>query len=202
MDIIAEKLQDSALFRGVELADRIALIQAMPQQSYPQGAVLFEKGSRDDSVYIILSGRVRIYTQDDHGTELTIRHYGPTQMFGEFSMLDQRPRSASAAAVEPLEVLVLNRQNFLAFLHERPLVGLAMMRNLVERVRYTTTYLQNVMDAVQKITMGEYDQAVQEIPASGADAEIQPLIDSFVQMARSVQQREQTLRQRAGTDLL
>jgi CRP-like cAMP-binding protein len=146
-------------------------------------------------VYIILAGHVRIYTQDDQGTELTIRHYGPTQMFGEFSMLDQRPRSASAAADEALEVLVLNRQNFLAFLQERPLVGLAMMRNLVERVRYTTTYLQNVMDAVQKITVGDYDQAVQEIPASETGAEIQLLIESFVQMVRSVQQRELNLRQ-------
>jgi CRP-like cAMP-binding protein len=195
---IVEKLQDSVLFRGVELADREALIQAMERQSYSQGAVLFEKGSRGDSVYIILSGRVRIYTQDDQGTELTIRHYGSTQMFGEFSMLDQQPRSASAAAAETLDVLVLNRQNFLAFLQERPLVGLAMMRNLVERVRYTTTYLQNVMDAVQKISQGEYDQAVQEIPVSGVDAEIQPLIESFVQMARSIQQREQTLRQGSG----
>jgi CRP-like cAMP-binding protein len=191
---IAEQLEGSPLFRGVDLADREALVQVMRHQSYTQDQTLFEKDSAGDSVYIILSGRIRIYTQDEQGREFTIRHLEPPNTFGEFSMLDQKPRSAAAAAAEQSEVLILHRDDFLAFLKERPLVGLSMMRNLVERVRYTTMYLQRVMEATQQLTQGNFDQAVEDIPGSETGAEIQSLIETFVDMVRSVQAREQQLK--------
>ncbi|MBN1202205.1 MAG: Crp/Fnr family transcriptional regulator [Anaerolineae bacterium] len=197
---IAEMLQESPLFRGVKQADREALVEVMHRESYAEGETLFEKGSTGDSVYIILSGQILIYTDDAQGQLLTsslmLRSFGPTQMFGEFSMLDQKPRSASAATAEPTEVLVLHRDDFLAFLEARPLVGLAMMRNLVERVRYTTTYLQTVMDATQQLSEGNFNEAVQDqMPESSTDAEIQKLIQVFVNMTRSVLARQQALQQ-------
>lgn len=191
--VIAAQLESSPLFKGVSSADREALIRVMERRSYLKGTVLFQKGAPGDSMYLILSGRVRIFTEDAQGDELTIRYL--SEIFGEFSVLDQRPRSASAEAADDLEVLILHRGDFLNFLHERPLVGLSMMRNLAERVRYTTTYLQKVMDASQQLLQGDYDQAVQEIPDSNTDAEIQSLLQSFIQMVRGVQSRERTLKQ-------
>jgi CRP/FNR family cyclic AMP-dependent transcriptional regulator len=190
MDII-DQLEGSRLFRGVARADREALIARMSRQSYPKGAVLFEKGDAGDSMYIILSGRVRIYTRDAQNNEITIRYL--SEMFGEFAVLDQKPRSASAAAADDLEVLVLHRNDFYAFLRERPLVGLSMMRSLVERVRYTTTYLQRVLDATEQLSQGDY-QAMQTVTESGGDEEIQVLIGAFVQMVRGVRAREESLR--------
>lgn len=191
----ARQLESSALFKGVSLEDREALIQLMHRHSYPAGAVLFEKGSPGDSMYLILSGRVRIYSHDAEGREFTIRHL--EKMFGEFSMLDGKPRSASAAAAEPLEVLMLHRDDFLAFLQERPLVGLAMMRDMVERVRYTTTFLQKILDATRWLAEGRYTQAVEQIATSTTDAEIQSLVDTFMQMAHEVRTREETLKRAA-----
>jgi CRP-like cAMP-binding protein len=189
---LAEQLAGSPLFKGVDRADREALITAMHRQSHPKGTVLFNKGDAGDSMYIILSGRVRIYTHDDQGNEITIRHL--SEMFGEFSMLDQKPRSASASAADDLEVLVLHRDDFNTFLRERPLVGLSMMRNLVERVRYTTSYLQHVLDATEQISQGNFEQAIQTVPESGTDAEIQGLVQAFLHMVRGVQAREETLK--------
>lgn len=189
MDIV-EQLAGSPLFKGVGATDREALIKVMRRQSYSQGAVLFHKGDAGDSMFIILSGRVRIFTHDAQGNEITIRHLA--EMFGEFAMLDQKPRSAAAAAAEDLEVLVLHRDDFNAFLRERPLVGLSMMRNLVERVRYTTTYLQRVLDATEQLSQGNYE-AAQVMPESGTDAEIQGLIGAFLQMAHGVRAREMAL---------
>ena len=82
-----DQLAGSPLFKGVERADREALIARMRRQSYPKGAVLFDKGDAGDSMYIILSGRVRIYTRDAQNNEITIRYL--SEMFGEFAMLDQ-----------------------------------------------------------------------------------------------------------------
>ncbi|MBN1966441.1 MAG: cyclic nucleotide-binding domain-containing protein [Anaerolineae bacterium] len=196
---IAEQLKASPLFKGVELADCEALVQAMHPQSYPAGTVLFGKDSAGDSVYIIVSGRIEIYTQDDQGRKLTIRHYGPSQLFGEFSLLDQKPRSASAAAIAPSEVLILHRDDFLVFLQERPIVGLTMMQTLVERVRYTTTYLQRVMDAAERLSAGEMEQAAQGFADSPNESEIQQLISTFLDMLQSVQARQASLKKEADT---
>ena len=191
MQNIAEQLAGSPLFKGVELAEREALIGVMRHQQFAKGAVLFDKGDPGDSMYIILSGRVRIYSRDAQGSEFTIRYLD--QMFGEFAMLDQAPRSAAAAAAEDLEVLALHRDDFVAFLRERPLAGLAMMRSLVERVRYTTTYLQKVLDATHQLSEGRYDQTLTALSENATDSEIQGVIHAFLQMQRSIQVREQSL---------
>jgi CRP-like cAMP-binding protein len=197
---LSEQLRESPLFRGVEMADLEALVSRMQPLSYVRDAVLFEKDSTGDSLYIILSGRIRIYSTDRQGNEFTIRHYGPNQIVGEFSLLDQKPRSATAAAVEPTEVLVLQRSDFLSFLNERPLVGLSMMRTLVDRVRYTTTYLQKVLEAIQGLPQGDYDRAAEVVPADVADSEIEILIAAFWRMVDDVQAREERLRRMTEGD--
>lgn len=194
----AEYLKESTLFRGVDLEGRIELIKAMHHETYQRNDVLFEKGSPGDTVYIILSGEVNIFTAAVEGQllsgSLTIRGYRETQLFGEFAMIDGNPRSASAQAATDLEVLALHRDDFLRFLKERPVVGLAIMRNLVERVRYTTTYLQRIMDATHELTEGHYDQAEQQVSETDTDDQMQKLIQAFVKMMRSVKEREARLK--------
>jgi CRP-like cAMP-binding protein len=172
-----------------------ALLKVMQRRTYPPGAVLFERGSVGDEMFIILAGRIRIYTYDEYGNELTLRHYGQNDIFGELSPLDQGTRSASAAAAEPLEVLVLNRENLLSFLQDRPSVGLAMMRALASRVRYTTDYLTKVMEWVHRLSKGEYEATIQEIAQTQRDSDIENLISSFVQMVHTMQAREQNLKE-------
>ncbi len=138
---IADQLQQTALFREVELVDLEALVSRMEQLSFPQGSIIFSQGDTGDSMYIIRRGRIRIYMQDQD-QEITLTHYGENEIFGELSPLDLRPRSASASAAEDLDVLVLDRLHFLEFLEERPLIGMAMIRSLSQRLRNTTTYLE------------------------------------------------------------
>lgn len=140
--MIAEQLQKTDLFREVELADLQALIERMQQEHYERGAVLFHAGDTGDTMYIIQSGSIRIYMNDESGKEIGLTQYGKNEIFGELSPIDQRPRSASAVASDELDVLVLKREDFLAFLDERPQIGLAMMRSLSQRLRFTTTYLE------------------------------------------------------------
>ena len=195
---IAERLAGHVLFKGVDRANREALIRVMERRHFPKGTVLFRRGDPGSAMYIILSGEVRIYTEDAEGNEFTIRHL--SEMFGEFSMLDQRPRSASVAAAEDLDVLILHRDDFTRYLREHPMAGLAMMRNLVERVRYTTTYLQYVIEATRRLAGGDYDLAMQEMPEAETDAEIQTLIQAFVRMVQGVQTREIALQRGLRAD--
>ena len=198
MELI-EQLKASRLFSGIDENDLRDLLALMARQHIPAGTVLFEKDAAGDAMYIILSGRVRIYLTDTNQREYTLRRYGPAQIFGEFSLLDQKPRSASAAALEDTEVLVLNRETFLDFIPKRPQVGLAMMDTLVDRVRYTTTFLQGFVNALHELARGEYEQAMQMIPPTATDAEIQELIGIALQAVQEMQAREQTLRRQHPT---
>ncbi len=189
-----DQLAEVPLFRGVDAPDRKALMALMERRRFAQGEVIFKRGAPGDSMYLILNGEVRIFTEDAQGNEFTLRNLD--QMFGEFSMLDDQPRSASAAAATDLEVLILHHDDFVAFVRERPLVGLSMMRDLAERVRYTTAYLQSVIDATDMLARGEYEQLeVDQQAETEQDASIQKLIGQFVDMVNRVQQRENALKQ-------
>ena len=191
----AGHLENSPLCRGVDRATREAFVDAMQRRTYAAGEVIFEKDDPGEWLYVIVSGRVQVYIRDDLGHEFTIRYLAAPNTLGEFAILDRKPRSASARAAEPAELLALHRDDLLAFMQQRPLVGLSMMQNLVERVRYTTHYLQQVVDATQELAAGNAAGAVVRAePPDPAGAEIQQLIDAFVRMKHSVQEREQALK--------
>ena len=181
---LAEKLARAPLFRGVPDEDRQALLDAMRRMTVPKGRVIFERGDAGDAMFLVVSGRVRIYSRDSSGREFTIRYL--TDLFGEFSLLDGQPRSASAQAVDDLELLMLSRDDFVRFVMQRPLVGLAMMRSLVERVRYTTAYLQQVLDATRQLAEGMDVVPDFSVPESESDREIVSLVAAFLRMMRQV----------------
>lgn len=139
---IAEELQKTNLFHEVSLEDLQDLITHMTQEDFNEGDILFHEGDLGDAMYIIRSGRIRVFMYDEQQQEITLTYYEDNQIFGELSPIDQQPRSASVMAVTPLQVLKLDRGHFLDFLDERPEIGLAMMRGLSERLRNTTDYLE------------------------------------------------------------
>lgn len=189
---VAEELKSFALFRNVEVNDLEALGNLMKAQTLTPGETLFSKNDPGDAMFLIRRGRVRIFMRDDNGTEITFRNYGAGQLVGEFALIDEKPRSASAAAgEEEAEVLVLQRESFLFYLREHPMLGVEMMRSLAERVRYTTQYLEKLGKAVSALSNSDYEQALREMAISaGSENEIQTLIQTFLGMVKSVQDRE------------
>jgi CRP/FNR family cyclic AMP-dependent transcriptional regulator len=119
--------------------DELAVIaEQLKQKAFVAGSIIFSQGERGDSMFIIRSGRVRIYSQDRGGKELTLNVYEKGEFFGEFSIIDGEPRSANAQAVEPTELLVLRNQDLITILYDHPEIAISLMRGLVSRLRYTT----------------------------------------------------------------
>jgi CRP-like cAMP-binding protein len=187
---IAEDLKKFALFKSVDITELEALVRLMEQQTIPAGTVLFEKDQPGDTMYLIRAGRVRIFLRDPQGNEITFRYYGPGQVVGEFALIDEKPRSASGDVVESADMMVLSRENFIALLKERPMLGVEMMRSLAERVRYTTSYLERLFSAVNLLVNNEYERAIQEMSISSDEDEIQNLIGAFIRMVNSLQERD------------
>src|SRR3989304_787716 len=95
-------------------------------------------------MFIIRSGRVKIYSAGDGDKELVLNVYGEGDFFGEFSLIDGEPRSASAEAVDLTEALVLRHEDLIALLSEHPDIAISLMRGLVSRLRYTTEYAEDL----------------------------------------------------------
>lgn len=194
MKHIIDQIKESPLFKGVEPAALEAMLKVMTPQTFPVNTTIFRKGDPGDSMYILTSGKMRIFTTDAEGNEIVLTYFEPVRVFGDFSLLDRQPRSASAGTVDPIEVLVLSRDTFLNFLPQYPSVGLAMLRNLADRVRYITNYMNKIGDLAQRLSSGEYDRIIAEITQSteGADdSDIKGLISAFVKMVYSVKEREE-----------
>lgn len=194
MKHIVDQLTASPLFKGVEPAALEAMLKVMTPQTIPANTVIFKKGDPGDSMYILTSGKMRIFTTDVEGNEIVLTYFEPVRVFGDFSLLDRQPRSASAGTVNQIEVLVLSRDTFLQFLPQYPSVGLAMLRNLADRVRYITNYMNKIGDLAQRLSSGEYDRIITEITQSSEgsdDSDIKGLISAFVKMVYSVKEREE-----------
>lgn len=126
-------------------ADELTVIAGrLKRQSFEASEAIFEQGERGDAMFIIRSGRVKIYSQGEGSKELTLNVYGKGDFFGEFSLIDGEPRSASAEAVERTEALVLRNQDLIAILGEHPEIAVSLMRGLVSRLRYTTEYAEDL----------------------------------------------------------
>jgi CRP-like cAMP-binding protein len=177
----------SNVFRGMAWNDLKLLDEVMVSRTYAKGELLFEEGDPGDSMYIIKSGRIRIFLPDGKGGPLTLRYYGPNEVFGELALIDSRPRSASADVADALEVRVLYREDFHMLIHKRPSVGLAMIRNLTDRVRYTTNFLEKVLDWTEKASQGNFEEVKLSMREIDQQGQIGGLLQAFSDMINSLQ---------------
>lgn len=188
-------LQQIPLFKGVDLRDLRVLMSLMKYEDYAEDTLIFREGDPGDAMYIVISGKMQIFVEDEVGNQLTLIWHGSGDVFGELALIDQQPRSASAIAVEPMTVLVLHRVDFLALLNERPPVGMAMMSNLASILRYSTLYLEKIIEWGNRLARGEYDQVIEEVSSSQAEKQIQGLLNAFLQVAQNLKKRHtQTIR--------
>ncbi len=130
-------IERNRLFRGLAAAtiERIASLAA--RRTYEQGAVVFMRGDPGDSLCGVVSGRVRISASRAGGREVFLNIMGPGDAFGEIGLLDGKPRTASATALDRTELIIIRRERFLQLLVDEPPVAMHLIQLLCERVRWT-----------------------------------------------------------------
>jgi CRP-like cAMP-binding protein len=105
------------------------------QRRYPVGARLFNERDAGDAVFVLLSGRVKLSCTTEGGREGVLGIRVPGELIGEMSAIDAAPRSATATALEPVEVLVVSTEAFVSYLNRVPGVALILVRMLNRRLR-------------------------------------------------------------------
>jgi CRP/FNR family cyclic AMP-dependent transcriptional regulator len=112
-------------------------------RTFPKNTVLINEGDVGDGLYVVLSGRVKVYASNEAGREFVIDFHGPGEYVGEMT-LDGAPRSASVITVEPTTTAVVNRAHFRDFILAHPDFALHLIERLIHRVRVTTGNLKSL----------------------------------------------------------
>lgn len=137
-------LRKVSLFAGLSDQELEVLADSLGKRTFGKGMIIFHKGSPGQTLYIIESGKVRIFILSESGQEISVNIYGPSDVFGELSLLDGLPRSAGAVAVERTVTYTLHRDDFLRHLEAYPRMAKSIMEVLSTRLRYTTVYVESL----------------------------------------------------------
>jgi CRP/FNR family transcriptional regulator, cyclic AMP receptor protein len=143
-------------------AELKAILQHAVPRAYPKNTIVVSEGDRAETLYIVASGRLKIYVSDEKGKEIVLNHAGPGEYFGEV-MLDEGPRSASVMTVEPTRLLVVSKADFASFLSASPGFALHLVRKLVRRVRALTGTVKSLalMDVYGRVARMLLELAVE-----------------------------------------
>jgi CRP/FNR family cyclic AMP-dependent transcriptional regulator len=112
-----------------------ALATMVTRRSAPRGSAIMHAGDPTDSLYIVISGRLKVMMGEADGKEVILGIIGPGEFFGEMGLIDDNPRSASVIAIEPCELLAVTKRAFKKCLVENVALAMAVMRVLVRRLR-------------------------------------------------------------------
>lgn len=112
-------------------------------RSFPKGAVLVNEGDGTDSLYVLLSGRVKAFLGDEDGKEVVLTTIGVGDYFGEL-VLDGGPRSASVMALEPCRVYLIPRADVEGLLERNPVFARDLMNRLIGKVRSLTSRVRDL----------------------------------------------------------
>ena len=135
----AETASNDTYIRDLPLLARLpdddlkALAARGRVRRFTAGGTIFNEGDPGDSLYVVIEGRVRISRVSGSGDEATLALMGPGDCFGELSLFDGRPRSATATT----RAFVVSRDDFVAWVRERPEASLALLETLSLRLRRT-----------------------------------------------------------------
>ena len=106
-------------------------------RSYAKNIILLQEGDRTDQIYIVLSGRLKVFLSDSNGKEIIVDMLGENQFFGEMA-LEGDPRSASVMTMEPSRVSIVERDRFQHFLATNPDAAFDLILMLIRRARNLT----------------------------------------------------------------
>ena len=160
-----EMLAGIEFFEMLEEDDRTALAEVIDFEKLEAGQLLFKTGEPGDSLYIVRSGEIELHITDTTGQKIVLNIVGSGEMFGELSLLDSGPRSATATALVETELLVLDRDDLLLLFQKKPDAALHMLaamsgmtrkadqllrtrvsRNVNEEVQLNFTLLERIAD--------------------------------------------------------
>jgi CRP/FNR family cyclic AMP-dependent transcriptional regulator len=159
MSFNADELAGVELFELLDADELNELAAVIDEKKLEQGETLFHTGDFGESLYIVNTGEVELSIKDTTGQKIVLKIAKENDVFGEISMLDNRPRSATATALSDTELFVLDRDDLLLLFQKKPDAGLNMLAALSGMLREADDLLRtrvskNVNDEMEEKLSG------------------------------------------------
>ena len=145
--MIDKNLQKTPLFSALDEEAAIALQKSMVPQTIKRGSTLFQEGDAGDRLYVVTAGKIKLSHASGDGRESVLAVLGPGDMFGELSLFDPGPRTATASAVTDSAVLGLGNTDLNPWLVGRPEVAQKLLQALAHRLRRTNEAMSDLVFA-------------------------------------------------------
>ena len=155
-----DDVRRAPLFAALE-DEAVAELQAsMLDVELARGGVLFSEGEPGDRLYVVTAGKIKLGRSSSDGRENLLAVLGPGEMFGELSLFDPGPRTATATAVTDSRVIGLGHEALQPWLSSRPEVAPPLLRALAQRLRRTN---ENLADLVFSDVPGRVAKALLDL---------------------------------------
>jgi len=137
-------LAEGTIFSGLDRGELDALLSLAVRKRYKARDVVLKKGDPALQIFVIVSGRLKAITAGGEGRRATLSIMGPGEVFGEVAVFDGEPRSATITALEPCELLMIQRNDFVHFLERSPRVAVKLLEVLARRLRRLSERVEDV----------------------------------------------------------
>jgi uncharacterized membrane protein len=164
-------LRRSPIFQLLDDEELRELAAHIDEASFPAGATIFRAGDPGGTMHVVLEGKVETYLIDDDKKRVTLAQVEPGEAFGEMSLLDGEPRSASAQALLATRTFLIDREDLKRLFGKKPEAALDVLTSLSQRLRRTNLMLgqrvaRNANDVIEeKATLG--DRVADEVARFG-----------------------------------
>ena len=140
-----EVLAKAGLFQGVEPEAAEALASGLTYGDYSRGESVFTEGEQGDTLFIVMTGKIKIGRRAADGRENMLSVMGPSDMFGELSLFDPGPRTATASVLTDARLASLAHTSLRPWISDRPEIAEQLLRVLARRLRRTNDALADLI---------------------------------------------------------
>lgn len=154
-------LESCKLFSSLS-PDELASLKDVTQEAvFAGGAEIFKEGDAGDALYVVKSGLVQITAVIADGERQALSRVPPGEVFGEFAVIDNQPRSATATAEVATTLYVVPREALVALLEQSPQFSFSMMREITQRLReFNRQYIRKVIQAERMALVGRFASSI------------------------------------------
>jgi len=160
-----EFLRSISYFSGLDEATLKALARVAARRRYDAGQMIFVEGEPCAGLFIVESGRVKIFKLSPGGREQILHIFGAGEGFNDVAVLDGGPNPASVMALEPTSVLVIDRPSMVDLLERYPALSRAVIENLASRARHLVSLVEDLSlrTVVGRLAKLLLEQAAEEV---------------------------------------
>ena len=184
-------LENVPLFSGLPKEALAEIEQHGSVKSYKKNVIVINQDDETYSLYVILSGSVKVFVSGEDGREAVLNHQEAGDYFGDLALIDKQPRVASVMTTEPSKFMIISREDFLACLSKNPEIAVNLIKPMTSRIRMLARNVSSLalLDVYGRVARILLEQAEQQGDVLVTDKLTQQEIADMVGASRAMVSR-------------